>query len=97
MIRIVKMSFELAYAQDFKTKFEDIKLNILSCRGCRSLRLVQSQEDGGIFFTISEWDDEDDLENYRNSALFRTTWAHIKPWFNAKPEAWSTTQLFSSL
>lgn len=96
MIRVVKMSFEYEQAEAFKKKFDDIKLNILSCPGCISLRLIQDRKDKGVFFTISEWEDEDHLNDYRDSALFKTTWNFIKPWFKSKPQAWSTDQIFSS-
>ena len=32
---------------------------------------------------------EEDLNNYRNSELFKTIWPTIKPWFEVKAEAWS--------
>ncbi len=36
-----------------------------------------------------------DLENYRNSKLFRGIWSKTKPMFNGKPEAWSVDKLAS--
>ncbi|MFN7100290.1 MAG: putative quinol monooxygenase, partial [Flavobacterium sp.] len=48
-----------------------------------------------IFFTYSYWESEADLENYRNSALFKEVWAYTKAFFNDKPEAWSVDKLAS--
>ena len=39
-------------------------------------------------------DDEISLENYKNSALFKSIWPNIKVWFDAKPEAWSLETTF---
>ena len=33
-----------------------------------------------------------DLENYRNSALFKNVWAKTKVLFNDKPQAWSVNK-----
>ncbi len=48
-----------------------------------------------IFFTYSYWETEDDLENYRQSALFDEVWTFTKKLFNDKPEAWSVNKLVS--
>ncbi|WP_370576737.1 hypothetical protein [Pedobacter sp. N36a] len=42
---------------------------------------------------MSLWEDEDHLEDYRRSILFRETWTSIRPHFAAKPEAWSLLAL----
>ena len=34
-----------------------------------------------------------DLNNYRNSELFKDVWSKTKILFNKKPEAWSTKKL----
>ena len=38
---------------------------------------------------------ENDLENYRKSALFDKVWTFTKKLFNDKPEAWSVDKLVS--
>ena len=40
-------------------------------------------------FTISHWDSEAALELYRQSELFKFTWAKTKPLFEEKAQAWS--------
>ncbi|MGC1631303.1 MAG: antibiotic biosynthesis monooxygenase, partial [Gelidibacter sp.] len=45
--------------------------------------------------TYSYWKEEADLENYRNSDLFKTVWDKTKQSFNGKPEAWSVDKLIS--
>lgn len=46
-----------------------------------------------VLFTLSIWEDESDLENYRQSALFQDTWAKTKALFGGKPEAWTVKVL----
>jgi len=43
-----------------------------------------------ILFTYSKWNTPEDLENYRNSELFKETWSYVKQLFEARAEAWST-------
>ena len=56
---------------------------------------VLSGNNPEIFFTYSYWNDEQDLENYRKSELFKTVWAKTKMFFNDKPLAWSVDKKLS--
>jgi quinol monooxygenase YgiN len=89
MIRIVKMHFKQEHIYDFLELFNTIKTKIRSVDGCHSVHLLQDKTNAGIFFTYSNWQAEQHLENYRNSELFISTWQTIKPWFEVKGEAWS--------
>lgn len=95
MIRLVKMTFDEAYIEDFKALFETIKNKITACEGCTYLRLLQDEAQPGIFFTHSLWDSQHHLDAYRYSDLFETTWTKIKPWFADKPAAWSVQEISS--
>lgn len=92
-VRIVKMSFDPSKIDDFIAYFETKKHLIRDFDGCEFLELYRDKKDANIFFTYSYWRDESDLENYRNSELFKTVWAITKQSFNAKPEAWSVDKL----
>jgi heme-degrading monooxygenase HmoA len=46
-----------------------------------------------VLFTFSIWDSEAALENYRQSDLFRDTWAKTKALFAEKAEAWSMVMM----
>lgn len=94
-VRIVKMSFDPSKIDDFIAYFETKKHLIRDFDGCEFLELYRDKKDANIFFTYSYWRDESDLENYRNSELFKTVWAITKQSFNAKPEAWSVDKLVS--
>lgn len=93
IIRIVKLSFKPEEVDTFLEVFNASKEKIRNVDGCRRLELIQQIDQPNIFCTYSWWDDESDLENYRHSELFITTWAKTKPLFNDKPQAWSFTQI----
>jgi len=92
-VRIVKMSFQPEHVETFLAIFEAKKQSIRNNPGCRLLELYRGKQDANIFFTYSYWDTEEDLENYRNSELFKNVWAETKILFNDKPEAWSVDKL----
>lgn len=88
-IRIVKMEFQPEKVDAFLEHFEQIKSLIRSFQGCHHLELYRDKHNKNIFFTYSKWKEESDLENYRNSSLFKEVWAITKPRFAKKAEAWS--------
>lgn len=95
LIRIVKMSFHEENIPAFLENFEIMKENIRNSPGNRFLELYQDKNNPCIFFTYSYWETENDLENYRKSALFDEVWTFTKKLFNDKPEAWSVNKLVS--
>lgn len=88
--RIVKLTFKKEMIEDFLKIFDQIKEQVRDQPGCHDMKLVREINNDTIFMTISNWDDERDLNNYRDTQFFRSTWSTIKPWFDNKPEAWST-------
>jgi quinol monooxygenase YgiN len=88
-VRIVKLSFHQKHIFTFLSIFEEKKKFIRASKGCTLLELYQDKNNPDIFFTYSYWDKESDLENYRNSDLFKDVWAKTKVFFNDKPLAWS--------
>jgi heme-degrading monooxygenase HmoA len=89
LVRVVKMQFNISFIEEFKIIFTEAKAKIANSEGCLGVKLLQHETDSNTFFTISEWRNADDLENYRKSDLFIETWAKVKPHFSAKAEAWS--------
>ncbi|WP_299667634.1 antibiotic biosynthesis monooxygenase family protein [uncultured Polaribacter sp.] len=94
-VRIVKMSFHQKHIAAFELIFEEKKTFIRNSEGCKLLELYQDKTNPEIFFTYSYWEEEQDLENYRNSELFKDVWAKTKVFFNDKPEAWSVDKKMS--
>ena len=95
LVRIVKLSIEEKYIEEFKSNFNNQKKLIRNFSGCQFLELYQEKNSQNIFFTYSYWNNEEDLNSYRNSELFKGIWSKTKPMFNAKPEAWSVDKLES--
>jgi len=87
--RIVKMTFQENKTDDFLAIFEENKGSIRKFDGCLHLELLQVRQQPTIFFTFSIWENEAALESYRQSELFKSTWARTKVLFSQKPEAWS--------
>ena len=93
LTRIVKMEFKPEEISLFQSNFNKAKKKIRSFPGCSFLELYQDKHDPSIFFTYSRWENERDLENYRNSEFFKNVWATTKPMFRSKPQAWSVDTL----
>jgi len=94
-VRIVKMSFSEEHIDDFLYNFEENKSKIRAFKGCHLLELYRDKNNSNIFFTYSYWESENDLEQYRQSDLFKSVWSKTKALFNSKPEAWSVDKLVS--
>lgn len=91
--RIVKMSFQPDKVEDFKTIFKTNWKLIAGFNGCKHVELLQDKLHPNVFFTYSIWENEENLNAYRDSELFAKVWAGTKVLFNAKPEAWSVDEL----
>ena len=94
-VRIVKMTFKPEKIDQFLEIFDINKEKIRNSRGCNLLELYRDKSNTNIFFTYSYWKTEDDLENYRNSELFKAVWSKTKELFNDEPEAWSVEKTYS--
>jgi hypothetical protein len=92
IIRIVKMTFIPEKVEEFLGVFHASKQFIRNMPGCNHLELLNDIKTSNIFFTYSYWDSENDLNNYRDSELFKEVWSKTKVLFNDKPEAWSVEQ-----
>ncbi len=91
--RIVKMKFRTDRVPDFIALFNEVSDRIRQQTGCRSLVLWQDRSDHSILFTYSQWESDADLDLYRQSELFQSTWTRTKAMFDDKPRAWSLNQI----
>lgn len=91
--RIVKMTFNDEAVSEFLQIIENAHHRIRNTPGCLSLDVVQDLRNPNIFFTYSKWVDEDKLNEYRDSTLFREVWPSTKRLFAAKPETWTLKEL----
>jgi heme oxygenase (mycobilin-producing) len=93
MVRIVKMIFQEKHIADFKKIYANVNTKIILMPGCKSVQLLQDIQNPSIFFTYSHWNSETELNQYRDSLLFKETWQTIKPWFAEKANVWSVEQV----
>lgn len=93
LVRIVKMTFKPELIPTFLVLFENNKTTIRQFNGCQFLELYQDKTKPQQFFTYSHWQDEESLENYRHSDIFKNIWTETKKMFAEKPEAWSVTKI----
>lgn len=88
--RIVRLTFRPDAVEAFlHDVFEPSKALIRAFPGCRHMELLQQVGQPNVLFTLSLWESEAALEAYRESELFRNTWARTKVGFAEKPEAWT--------
>ncbi len=85
--RIVHMTFQPDKLDLFLGIFESSREAIRSFPGCHELTLLQATDDPCGMVTYSLWDDEAALNAYRQSDLFKATWAKTKVLFADKPRA----------
>lgn len=93
LVRIVRLTFKEEEVATFLQIFEESKDLIRNFKGCNELNLLQQKDQPNIFSTLSIWENEEALENYRHSDLFKSTWTKTKVLFDAKPAAWSFDKL----
>jgi len=87
------MEFEVQYIEKFKVLFDAKKEKIRAFEGCSHLELWQDVRNKSTFMTYSYWENEEDLEKYRHSELFKNVWSQTKILFSDKPKAWSVQTL----
>lgn len=87
------MQFKKELLGEFIAIYEQSSPVIRQFEGCRSVRLVQDVQMPERLFTISEWESEHSLNEYRHSDFFNKTWQATKKLFDARPEAWSTRDI----
>jgi quinol monooxygenase YgiN len=90
--RIVKMTFKPEQVTLFLGFFEENKTKIRAFKGCKKLVLLQDVTNPCTIFTYSWWHNEECLNQYRHSQLFKKVWAQTKVLFSHKPQAWSVTE-----
>ncbi|QCR21142.1 putative quinol monooxygenase [Pontibacter sp. SGAir0037] len=93
LIRIVRMTFQEDKTAEFLELFRQTKDSIRAFEGCNHVELLQDMDQPNVYSTYSLWDSENDLNNYRHSALFGTVWKATKALFADKPQAWSMQRI----
>lgn len=87
--RIVRLSFQEEHIDTFLEIFDKKMRHIKTQPGCSHLELHRDANKKNVFYTLSHWNSEEDLDNYRHSDLFGEVWPEVKQYFNEKPLAYS--------
>ena len=93
LVRIVRMTFQEDKLSDFQAIFDRSKHQIRSFPGNHHLELLRDPDQPNVRMTYSLWESADALEAYRQSALFRITWAATKALFAERAVAFSGEKL----
>ena len=91
--RLVKLNLQPAKAEEFEMVFSQTQKLIENFDGCQKTNLFKVAGTESEYFTISYWDSEQELENYRTSDLFRSVWSKVKPLFAEKAAAWTLNEV----
>lgn len=81
------MTFQPDHVPAFLDLFRRTAPQIRAFAGCHHLELLRADE--ATFATHSHWESAEALDAYRQSDLFRTTWAATKVLFSDRPRATS--------
>jgi len=92
IIRFVKLEILPQNIADFKKLTSCEREGIITFPGCSHLEVLQDVSNPSVFFTVSHWKSENELNNYRNSYFFQNNWKKVKQWFTTKPQAWSLSK-----
>lgn len=89
LIRIVRMHFTEAGVEEFLQIFNANKEAIRNFEGCTHLQLLRDVNDPTTYTTLSHWQDEKYLNQYRKSELFGKVWGQVKTLFAERSQAFS--------
>jgi heme-degrading monooxygenase HmoA len=93
IIRIVRMTFTQETLLQFESVFKKHEVAIGGQSGCFHVELVKDSINPLVRATVSRWDSEESLNNYRKSELFGVVWPETKRLFAAAPEVVSYVNL----
>lgn len=83
------MQFKEECVKDFLKVFEERKSKIESFEGCSQVNVFQNIHNSCNCYTISLWESEEHLNQYRDSEMFKDTWKLVKAMFSDKATAYS--------
>jgi heme-degrading monooxygenase HmoA len=87
------MTFRPGTEADFQQVFRESQPVIKTFNGCIDVNGFGDVANPQVYFTISQWESEEALNNYRNSEFFKQTWTKTKVLFESKAEAWTLNMI----
>ena len=89
IVRIVKMEFKPEKVSDFLELFHRTRDQIRNFPGVEKLEFYRDASAENVYYTLSHWRSEGDLEKYRKSELFGEVWGKTRMMFSGKAQAFS--------
>ncbi len=89
ILRIVRLTFQADKTRDFEQIFKESQPLIEAFEGCMGVELKRDFSKPNVYYTVSRWQCHEDLDKYRASQLFKTTWTKTKALFSEKAAAYS--------
>ncbi len=91
--RVVTLTIRPEETVFFEDFFRQRKAQIEGFAGCRQAQLLRNTGQPNVFYTLSEWEREEDLEAYRQSDFFKDTWRITKSLFEDRAAAFSAAPI----
>lgn len=87
--RLVKLTIDTNHVDSFMKLYEIANTQIIKQNGCSYLSINKVAGTVNEYFTFSIWASHQDLDHYKKTELFKTTWKAMKVYFIAPAQAWS--------
>jgi quinol monooxygenase YgiN len=87
--RLVLLVVKQESIADFEYYFSEIKNRVIGVKGCEHLELLKDTAKPHVYFTLSIWSCQEDLQAYLSSALFKQLWPEIKKHLAERAVVWS--------
>ncbi|RYD52157.1 MAG: antibiotic biosynthesis monooxygenase [Sphingobacteriales bacterium] len=87
--RVVRLHLRSDATEQFEAFFHERKPLIEAFEGCYRTDLLRDTKEPDVYYTLSEWESEAHLDQYRFSAFFKETWTFTKSLFAGKAQAFS--------
>lgn len=62
-------------------------------QGCHDVKVMKDVNEENIYYTVSTWESNDDLEAYRHSDYFKETWPMVKAHLATRAKAFSLMEI----
>ena len=91
--RVVRLTVKDAAAKEaFQEIYRSRNPYKNGVKGCQDVKVMKDVNEDNVYYTVSLWDRNEDLEAYRQSDYFAETWPMVKAQLSKRAEAFSMTE-----
>jgi len=92
--RIVRLTMkDTVSMQAFEDIYERRNPHKKSVKGCLDVKVMRDVNEENVYYTVSTWESNGDLEAYRQSPYFKETWPMVKANLAKRAEAYSMMEI----